>query len=159
MWSSTSFSSTPPGRSCSSARASQSGVPVSLCRAQRLARPSPPSWAVCWRWASCCCGTARFASESPAAGASPPPACATSGGWVHRWPLSVRPSRRHRCCSSVSSRASARWPSRPTASASAPRASATWQATASRTPPSPSSGRPSAHTAGTWRSGSPGSAP
>ena len=28
-----------------------------------------------------------------------------------------------------------------------------------RTPPSPSSGRPSAHTAGTWRSGSPGSAP
>ena len=80
-------------------------------------------------------------------------------GWVHRWPLSVRPSRRRRCCSSVSSRASARWPSRPTASASAPRASATWQATAFRTPPSPSSGRPSAHTAGTWRSGSPGSAP
>lgn len=102
---------------------------------------------------------ARFASESPAAGASLPPACAISGGWVHRWPLSVRPSRRRRCCSSVSSRASARWPSRPTASASAPRASATWQATAFRTPPSPSSGRPSAHTAGTWQSGSPGSAP
>ena len=103
--------------------------------------------------------TARFASESPAAGASLPPACAISGGWVHRWPLSVRPSRRRRCCSSVSSRASARWPSRPTASASAPRASATWQATAFRTPPSPSSGRPSAHTAGIWPSGSPGSAP
>ena len=64
--------------------------------------------------------------------------------WVHRWPLSVRPSRRHRCFSSGSSRASARWPSRPTASASTPRASATWQATAFRTPPSPSSGRPSA---------------
>ena len=79
--------------------------------------------------------------------------------WVHRWLLSARPSRRRRCCSSVSSRASARWPSRPTASASAPRASATWQATAFRTPPSPSSGRPSAPTAGTWRSGSPGSAP
>ena len=45
--------------------------------AQRFPRPS----AVCWRWASCCCGTARFASESPAAGASPPPACVTSGGW------------------------------------------------------------------------------
>ena len=122
-----------------------------------LARRFPRPSAVCWRWASCCCGTARFASESPAAGASPPPACATSGGWVHRWPLSVRPSRRHRCCSSVSSRASARWPSRPTASASAPRASATWQATAFRTLHR-LIGQAVAPTAGTWRSGSPGSA-
>ncbi len=109
--------------------------PASKSRVRHLAQRFPRPSAVCWRWASCCCGTARFASESPAAGASPPPACAISGGWVHRWPLSVRPSRRRRCCSSVSSRASARWPSRPTASASAPRACATWQATAFRMHP------------------------
>ena len=75
---------------------------------RRWARPSPPSWAVCWRWASCCCGTARSASVSPAAGASPPPVCATSGGWAHRWPQNAQPSPRRRCSLSGSSRASAR---------------------------------------------------
>ncbi len=87
------------------------------------------------------------------------PACATSGRWAHRWPQSARPSPRRRCCWCASCPGWARWPLPPTVWASAPRACATWRATAFRTPPSPSSGRPWVPTAGTWPSGSPGSAP
>ena len=54
------FLTTPPGRSCSSARASQSGVPASKSRVRHLAQRFPRPSAVCWRWASCYCGTARF---------------------------------------------------------------------------------------------------
>ena len=155
MPSSTSSSSTPPGR-CG---ASPSGVPGWVCPARPWAPPWPLWWAACWLWPSCCCGKAPSASGSPLPGRSPVPACGTCCGSAVLWRENVPPSLWRRWWWCASWPAWVPWPLPPTAWLSMPRACATWRATASRAQLSPSSARPWVPTGRIWPSVLPGCAP
>ncbi len=113
----------------------------------------------CWRWASCYCGTARFASANPARGALPAPACITCGRWVHRWRQSAPlcPSAQVLLVRIVSGLGT-------TAIAAnslgvSAEACATWQAMAFRMHPLHWWDRPWAQTVGIWQKTLPGCAP